>query len=98
MHAGERWPDGSLRPAFEDVVGAGAIIHHLAGTKSPESLLAEAAFLAMREDLHSALQACSSGKELIERGFEGDVTLAAELNVSSSVPVLVDGVYRSLPT
>jgi 2-phosphosulfolactate phosphatase len=48
--AGERWPDGSLRPAFEDLVGAGAIIHHLPGTKSPEAELAEATFLRFQDD------------------------------------------------
>ena len=42
------------------------------------------------------LKQCGSGKELIERGFEHDVDLAAELDVSECVPVLVDGAYRQL--
>ena len=34
--AGERWPDDSLRPCFEDWIGGGAIIEHLPEPRSPE--------------------------------------------------------------
>jgi 2-phosphosulfolactate phosphatase len=92
--AGERWKDeGGLRPSFEDLVGAGAIIHHLDGSRSPETLVALAAFHAVASNLDGALRQCSSGKELIERGFETDVELAAQLNVSECAPVLVNDAY-----
>ena len=91
--AGERWPDGSLRPSFEDLIGAGAIINFLDGKCSPESLAARSAFLVAEEDLENQLLQCGSGKELIERGYREDVLLAAELNVSDCVPILTNGAY-----
>lgn len=94
--AGERWPDThTLRPAFEDLVGAGAIIHHLRGVKSPEALIAEAAFLRFEGDLLDSLLHCSSGRELVEKGFGADVKLGAALNASSTVPMLVDGAFTA---
>lgn len=86
--AGERWPDGSLRPAFEDMIGAGAIINGVQGKRSPEAQAAVAAFEEAEPNLPERLQVCSSGDELIERGFRRDVELAAQLNVSKTVPLL----------
>jgi len=92
--AGERWPDRLLRPALEDLIGAGSIIAHLSGRRSPESEMAVAAFLNARSNLLDTLLRCGSGKELVDGGFEEDVRLAARLNVSATAPQLVDGAYR----
>lgn len=93
--AGERWQDGLLRPALEDLLGAGAIITHLSGGRSPEAETAVAAFNHAQSNLINTLNRCGSGKELIGRGFAADVQLAAQLNVSRSAPVLSDGAYSS---
>jgi len=92
--AGERWPDQTLRPSVEDLVGAGCIVRELSGSKSPEAMLAERAFTSLEGKVASTLRACSSGRELIERGFAEDVELAAQVNVSDCAPILVDGAYR----
>ena len=55
--AGERWPDGSLRPAAEDLWGAGAVLALLDDVDlSPEARLAADAFRAVESTLaaHSA--------------------------------------------
>ena len=92
--AGERWKhDNSLRPALEDWVGAGAVIHHLGGDASPEAQSALAAYHGASRDMRDLLKRCSSGKELMEMGFESDVDLASEVNVSSSVPIFREGAY-----
>jgi 2-phosphosulfolactate phosphatase len=91
--AGERWPDGSLRPAVEDLVGAGAVISHLHGSHSPEAHAALASYQSACRVLGGILKHCGSGQELMARGFEDDVRLAAELDVSECVPVCVQGAY-----
>ena len=85
---GERWPDGSLRPAVEDLIGAGAIVSGLDARKSPEARAAEAVFESSRGDLGSILAACASGQELIQRGYRADVDLSSRLDCSESVPLL----------
>jgi 2-phosphosulfolactate phosphatase len=97
--AGERWPDGSLRPAVEDLWGAGAVLAALepedggAGSASPEALAATAAFEAVRCRLPEVLAASASGRELVAAGFAADVALAAAYDVSTTVPVLDGDVF-----
>lgn len=90
--AGERWPDGSLRPAIEDLWGAGAIISGLAARGrdrlSPEAKIAAGAFDLARGTIRAELASCASGKELIDNGFGSDVMVASELDSSDHVPVL----------
>ena len=92
--AGERWPeDRSLRFAVEDMIGAGAIISHLTGRLSPEAQMAVGIYQQARGNLLEVFAQCGSGKELCERGFEGDVALAAQVDVEDCAPRLRDGAY-----
>lgn len=95
--AGERWPDGSLRPAVEDLWGAGGVISALLERGwdglSPEAEAAAAAFDAVAGDITRALHRCVGGRELHGIGFGGDVDVACELDASAAVPVLTNGVY-----
>jgi 2-phosphosulfolactate phosphatase len=96
--AGERWKDGSLRPAVEDLWGAGAFLAALAdngiGPLSPEARAAAAAYRDIAGELPGLLQECAGGRELTAYGFEEDVAIAAEVGASQSVPVLRGGVFR----
>ncbi|NIY81110.1 2-phosphosulfolactate phosphatase [Celeribacter sp. HF31] len=93
--AGETWPDGSLRPAIEDQIGAGAIADRLAcahgAILSAESQIARAAFLAAT--LPDTLSTSVSGRELTDYGFPQDVDMASALNVSTTAPQLQDGAF-----
>ncbi len=90
--AGERWTDGSLRPALEDLWGAGAFLAGLAdrgiGPLSPEAAASAAAYRHAVDRLPELLSDCASGRDLIGDGYPEDVAIAAEMNVSRSVPVL----------
>jgi 2-phosphosulfolactate phosphatase len=93
--AGERWPDGTLRAAVEDLWGAGAVISALQGLGmtglSPEARAAAAAWHSIEAQPNAALASCESGTELADAGFGADVTIAGEVDSSGSVPVLVRG-------
>lgn len=95
--AGERWADGSLRPAVEDLWGAGSIIagllDHRHSEASPEARTAAAAWHGVRENIGSELRRCASGRELDAMGHPEDVAIAAEIDSSSCVPVLRDGMF-----
>ena len=85
--AGEKWEDGSIRFAIEDILGAGAVISFLDGNFSAEALFAKDLYNTLKSDVCGILSECVSGKELIEKEFETDVRLACETNVSDSIPV-----------
>lgn len=89
--AGERWrgATGPLRPAVEDLLGAGAVLAGLpADGQSPEARAARAAFLAERDRLDAALAECGSGRELAATGRGRDLPVAAALDASRAVPGL----------
>jgi 2-phosphosulfolactate phosphatase len=93
--AGERWPDGSLRPAVEDSWGAGALVCSLlkAGWTgaSPEALAVAAAFDAVT-DVAAALRGC--GQDLIRISYADDVATAAHLDEGTTVPLLDHEAFR----
>ena len=93
--AGEQWPNGYMRPAYEDFLGAGALIEKLTGTVSPEAQAAANAFTAASNHLQQSLRDCSSGWELVQRGFPEDVDLAAILDCETVVPRLVDSALEN---
>jgi 2-phosphosulfolactate phosphatase len=98
--AGEKWPQGSLRPAVEDLWGAGAVIESLVGlvdvSLSEEALVATASYRVVAERLDTALAGCSSGKELIAMGFPDDVVIAGECDASGSVPLLRNSMFENV--
>jgi 2-phosphosulfolactate phosphatase len=102
--AGERWRGtlGPLRPAVEDLLGAGAVVAALvvagraeAGA-SPEARAARAAFEAARPDLARWLADCAGGVELAQHGWSDDVAAAAMLDAEPVAPVLDGEAFRAV--
>ncbi|MCU1392502.1 MAG: putative lipoprotein [Ilumatobacteraceae bacterium] len=101
--AGERWPDGTLRPAVEDLIGAGAILAALDPSGavanpscSPEARAARVAYLDARPRLFDALRASASGRELSRRGWDDDIATSAALDVTDVVGELADDTFVRL--
>ena len=92
--AGERWPDGTLRPAVEDLIGAGAVLAHLSGSISPEARMAIAAFEATSDQLPAVLAESASGRELNGKGWADDLSYAGAVGASRIVPVMAEGAFR----
>jgi len=95
--AGELWPDGTLRPCVEDLLGAAAVLDGLSmlgATLSVEAAVTLAALAAL-PDVPAAITRCVSGQELIVRGYADDVALAVQLDASSVVPVLSNGAFSA---
>jgi 2-phosphosulfolactate phosphatase len=95
--AGERWPAGELRPALEDLLGAGAIIAALGADDalSPEAAAAAAAWRDQRHDITDVIRRCSSGQELTASGHAADIDIAAQHDTEETVPTLVNGAFRA---
>ncbi|MGH0001872.1 2-phosphosulfolactate phosphatase [Pseudovibrio ascidiaceicola] len=88
LAAGEKWSDGSLRPALEDQLACGVIAHFLECSMSPEASMARVGYRSYKDELYSVLQGCVSGQELTHRGYTVDVEWAADLDSESCVPEL----------
>jgi len=95
--AGEQWPGGGLRPAVEDLWGAGSVVDRLLrlgwATLSPEAIAARAAWQAAADHMLDALLGCASGRELTDKGYRADVQIAAEVDSSHSIPLLRDQTF-----
>jgi 2-phosphosulfolactate phosphatase len=91
--AGELWPDGTLRPCVEDLLGAAAVLDGLSMLGAPLSVEAAVslAALAAVKNVAAAVRRCVSGQELIQRGFAEDVRLASQSGASHTVPIMTNG-------
>ena len=101
--AGERWADGPLRHAVEDLLGAGAVLAALdpsgassAPCCSPDAAAARAAFVAARPLLLDHLLGSTSGRELSAIGFTDDVHTSSQLDVTDVAAQLVDGAFTAV--
>ena len=90
--AGERWADGSLRPAIEDLFAAGLVLDELVragGNASAETSAAVASVLGLPPArLADLVRASTSGTELRVAGYAEDVEIAVAIGTDDVVPVM----------
>jgi 2-phosphosulfolactate phosphatase len=91
--AGETWPDGSLRLAYEDLVGAGAVASAIQSVDGEAELSPEADAAVAAYTFRRSLDECPSGRDLIARGFTEDVRVAEDVDADDVVPLLRGGRY-----
>lgn len=98
--SGEKWrSDQSLRPSLEDQLGAGAILYQLlqcvdqASGFSPDATAVAAIYQAVSGQVESLIRMSASGEELISGGFADDVAYAAQVDISQTVPIMVNGAF-----
>jgi 2-phosphosulfolactate phosphatase len=94
--AGEKWSDGSMRVSYEDLIGAGAIIHALTGEKTEEASTASIMFIDSQQQHFQNIYNLHSGLELINWSFRNDIDLACQYDISTSVPVMQNGFFVGL--
>jgi 2-phosphosulfolactate phosphatase len=92
---GERWGDGSLRFAYEDLVGAGGVASKLVALSLSVELTPEAQVARLAFEHRQPLSLTPSGIELADRDFTADVELASQVDASTTVPVLRDGHFQA---
>jgi len=97
--AGEVRADGTTRFSVEDLLTAGAVVDALATVGidycSPEAAAACAAYTGLARATGQLLTASVSGQQLIDDGQRADVELAAQLDVSDIVPVMLDDAFAA---
>lgn len=94
--AGERWPDGSMRPALEDALGAGAVLGGLrrAGCKLSPEAASLAHMWEATQDVAHQVRRSASGLQLASIGYGGDVEAALAVDVDTWVPLRVEGPFE----
>ncbi|WP_246846676.1 2-phosphosulfolactate phosphatase [Humibacter ginsenosidimutans] len=96
--AGETRTDETVRFAVEDMLAAGAVIDALGrlgiDACSPEAAAACAAYTGLARGIGHMFTASVSGGELLKEDQREDIEVAFQTDVSTTVPVLVDGVYE----
>jgi 2-phosphosulfolactate phosphatase len=95
--AGETRTDETVRFAVEDLLTAGAVIDALGKVGvdacSPEAAAACAAYTGLARGIRHMFTASVTGGELLEDDQGADIQVAYQTDVSTVVPVLIDGVY-----
>lgn len=94
--AGERWRNhtGPVRPAVEDLLGAGAVLDGVASllgpaALSPEASAARAAFVDARPVIGERIARCGSGVELAGRGWHDDLAACSDVDCCELAAELV---------